>query len=121
MQNYTVRARRGGSASSTPNSPRNRPRRPPEGPWVARTAGVERESDVVEFDDQGSTRMRRVRYSAVDGAQGKDASRVRVGPRAVGVLRRDLDHVRGARGQARDGRGRRRQLRSDRPVCRRAA
>ena len=50
-------ARRGGSASSTPNSRPEPAQAPPQrGTLVARTAGVERESEDGEFDDQGSTR-----------------------------------------------------------------
>ena len=56
---------------------RNRPRHPPEGTLVARTTGVERESDVGRVRRPGLYPVRRVRCSAVDGAQGKGASRVR--------------------------------------------
>ena len=55
VQNYPVRGSAGWRARRR-TAARNRPRRrPPEVSWSL-APGVERESDVVEFDDQGSTR-----------------------------------------------------------------
>ena len=77
MQNYTVRGSAGRVGELDAEQPPGTGPGAPRGTLVGRTAGVERESDVVEFDDQGSTRCAVVRCSAVDGAQGKGASRVR--------------------------------------------